>query len=33
VFKARDKKADNKFVALKKVFVVDESEGVSTSLQ
>jgi hypothetical protein len=32
VFKAREKKADNKFVAMKKLLVVDENKGVSTSL-
>jgi hypothetical protein len=33
VFKARDKKTDDKFVAMKKVLIVDENEKVSGSLQ
>jgi hypothetical protein len=33
VFKARDKKTGNKFVAMKKVLMNDENETVSGSLQ
>jgi hypothetical protein len=33
VIKARDRKAGNKFVAMKKVSMADENERVSTSLQ
>jgi hypothetical protein len=33
VFKARDMKACNKFVAMKKLLMDDENEGVSGSLQ
>lgn len=33
VFKAREKKSNNKFVAMKKVLMDNEKEGVSNSLE